>query len=228
MAPGPGSDVVNKLMIESLSRLPISVMNLAPEDLFMWKELASAKLPTKIISTNLVPKDSSVPAPARFAVMEIPGASLGLKKNVPLVFLGLSNPSQVKPNSGFQAIDPLEAVEKVKPEALKKGNILIVLADLPKATAVRLAKAHPEIYAIMMLERTFVDTQPEQVNNAVLVWSVERGRHLGQLSLDFDEAGNITTFRPIKVELNAKVAADQALLKRENEVKAQVPAGAGH
>lgn len=228
MAPGPGSDVVNKLMIESLSRLPISVMNLAPEDLFMWKELASAKLPTKIISTNLVPKDSSVPAPARFAVMEIPGASLGLKKNVPLVFLGLSNPSQVKPNSGFQAIDPLEAVEKVKPEALKKGSTLIVLADVPKSTAIKLANAHPEIYAIMMLERTFVDTQPEQVNNAVLVWSVERGRHLGQLSLEFDESGNVTTFRPIKVELNSKILPDQALLKRENEVKARVPAGAGH
>jgi 2',3'-cyclic-nucleotide 2'-phosphodiesterase (5'-nucleotidase family) len=228
MALGPGSDTVNKLMLDSLTSLPIGVMNLAPEDLFMWKELSAAKLPTKIISTNLTPRDSSVPTPARYAIVEVPGATLGLKKNLRLGFLGLSNPTQIKPNSGFNAADPLEAVAQVKPELLKKTDYLMVLADLPKVTAVRLAKENPEIYAILLLERTYVDTQPEQVNNAVLVWSVERGRQLGQLVMELDERGNIVTFKPNKVELNSTVPTDAALLKRENETKASVPATAGH
>jgi 2',3'-cyclic-nucleotide 2'-phosphodiesterase (5'-nucleotidase family) len=226
---GPGSDIVNELMKQSLDILPIQVMNLGPEDLQMWKELSQLKLKTTaIISTNLSPRDRVLPVPRRYAVVEVPAAKLGLKKNLRLGFLGLTNPVQLKPASPFTAQDPIEAVAKIKPEVLKKADYLIVLAEVPKSTAIRLAQDNPEIYAIMMIERSVIEHTPEQVNNAVLVWSMERGRNLGQLILELDQNGGISVFKPQKVVLDASITEDRALLKRQNEIKAQVPAGAGH
>jgi len=215
-------------MKQSLDLLPMQVMNLASEDLQLWKELSQSNLKTAIISTNVTPREKTLPTPRRYAVIEVPAQKLGLKKNLRLGFLGLANPAQVKPNSPFTAEDPIEAVARIKPEVLKKADYLIVLAEVPKSTAVRLAQAHPEIYAIMMVERSVIDHVPEQVNNAVLVWSMERGRSLGQLILELDQNGSISVFKPQKVALDATIPEDQAFLKRQNELKAQVPDGAGH
>jgi 2',3'-cyclic-nucleotide 2'-phosphodiesterase (5'-nucleotidase family) len=224
---GQWSEPVNQLLTESIASLPLHVMNLGPEDLFMWKQLSAVKTGTaRIVSTNLSPKDSSVPAPERYAVIEVPGDKIGIKKNLRIGFLGLSNPSLTRPNSGFVAADPLEAVARIKPEVIKKADFLVILADLPKVTSIRLAKEHPEIYAIMMVERAYIDPTPEQVNNAVLVWSMERGRYLGQLVFELDADGNVTTFRPTKVPMDANVPTDQALLKRQNELDRKIPSAA--
>jgi len=226
---GPGSDIVNDFMKQSLDYLPIRVMNLGPEDLLVWKELNQSKFKaTTIISTNLTPQDKGVAAPPKHAIVEVPGDKLGLRKNVRIGFLGLTNPALLKPNSPFTAADPIAAVAKVKPEVMKKADFLVVLAEVGKPTAIRLAQAHPEIYAIMMIERAVIEHTPEQVNNAVLVWSMERGRYLGQLVFELDEKGGIAVFKPNRVVLDSTITEDQALLKRQNEIKAQVPAGAGH
>ncbi len=226
---GPGSDTVNEFMKQSLDLLPVQVMNLGPEDLHMWKELSQSKLKaTAIISTNLTPKDGSLPAPRRYAVVQIPADKLRVKKDLRLAFLGLTNPSLLKPNAPFVAQDPVEAVAKIKAEILKKADYLIVLGDVPKPIAIRLAKENPEIYAVMMVERSVIQHTPEQVNNAVLLWSMERGRSLGQLTMELDPNGGISVFKPNMVSLDSTVPGDQALLKRESEIKAQVPATAGH
>jgi len=226
---GPGSDVVNEFMKQSLDVLPVQVMNLGPEDLHLWKDLSQSKFKTtSFVSTNLTPRDPSLPTPQRYAVVDVPAQKLGLKKNLRLAFLGLTNPTQVKPNAPFVAQDPIEAVAKIKPEVLKKADYLIVLAEVPKASAIRLAQDNPEIYAIMMIERSVIEHVPEQVNNAVLLWSMERGRSLGQLVLELDQNGAISVFKPTRVVLDSTMPEDQAFLKREKEIKAQVPAGAGH
>ncbi|HXK58797.1 MAG TPA: hypothetical protein PLP42_02790 [Acidobacteriota bacterium] len=216
-------------MKESLDYLPVSVMNLASEDLLLWKDLSQTRFKsTTIISTNLTPRDKNLPAPPPYAVVEVPGTSLGLRKNVRIGFLGLVSPDLLKPNSPFTAADPLAAVARIKGEVMKKADFLIVLAEVNKPTAIRLAQAHPEIYGIMMVERAFIEHTPEQVNNAVLVWSIERGRYLGQLVLELNERGQIEVFKPERVILDSNVAEDQTLLRRQNEIKAKVPAGAGH
>lgn len=227
---GPGADTVNQLMMESLDRLPLQVMNLAHEDLFLWTKLSKSSFrATKIISTNLTPLNASLPAPERYIVVEIPARELGVRKNVRIGFLGLSDPKYLKPNSGFTAVDPQAAVAAVKSEIAARSDFLVVLGDLPgKVTAIRLAKAHPEIYAILLVERAFIRHAPEQVNNAVLLWSIERGRHLGQLELELDEAGNVTVFKPSEVPMDSSVAEDETFLKRQKEVEKVAPARVGH
>lgn len=223
---GPGSDLVNQLMLESLHTLPIQVMNLAPEDLFMWKELAQKSLKTKIISTNLVPRSKSLSGPATHALVQIPGSGRGLNQDLRVGFLGLSSPDLVKPNSGFSALDPEESVARVKAEILSKVDLLIVLADLPRAVATRLALKHPEIHAIILAEKQFVFHKPEQINNALIVSSIERGRYLGQLELDFDGGPKTKVFKADFIELKTGVPEDPTLLRRQGEISARLPANA--
>jgi len=220
--------VVNQMMIDSLNGLPLKVMNLATEDLHMWKQLAAAKPQTRIISTNLVPKDSTIPAPAPFALIEVPGQILGVKRNVKIGFLGLANPAGIKPKSEFTATDPVEAINKVKPMVAKQADFLVVLGDVPKSVAIRVANAHPEVLAFLMTERAYTLHRAEQVNNAVLLWSVEKGRHLGRLDLELNESGQVTIFKPDQVVLDATVPEDPTLLKRQKEIAAQFPASVGH
>jgi len=216
------------MMIDSLNGLPLKVMNLASEDLHIWKQLAAAKPQTKIISTNLVPKDPSVPSPAPFALVEIPAQTLGIKRNVKIGFFGVANPATIKPKSDFTATDPVEAIAKVKPMLANQADFLVVLGDVPKAVAVRVANAHPEVLAFLMTEKAYTRHNPEQVNNAVLLWSIDKGRNLGRLDLELNESGQVTVFKPSEVVLDATVPENAALLKRQKEIAAQVPASATH
>jgi hypothetical protein len=79
-----------------------------------------------------------------------------------------------------------------------------------------------------MTEKAYTMHRPEQVNNAVLLWSVEKGRHLGRLDLELNESGQVTIFKPDQVVLDATVPEDPVLLKRQKEIAAQVPASVAH
>ncbi len=221
---GPDSGIVNELMLESLSKLPVRVLNLGPQDLFFWKTLSLANLPfTQIISTNLTPRSPSIPIPARYALVEIPAQKLDLKKSVCIGFLGLSRPDQVKPNSGFSALDPMQAVSRVKAEVLKQADFLIILADLSKTTAVRLAAAHPEISAILVAEKHFVFPAPEQVNKAIILSSVERGRYLGQLELQLDRSGQVFASKSDRIELKQGIPEFALWQSRQAQVVSRLP-----
>ncbi|HSR53294.1 MAG TPA: hypothetical protein VLV83_20915, partial [Acidobacteriota bacterium] len=101
---GPGSSLINELMADSLKEFPIAVLNLGSEDLHYWDQLSARQdLPTQIISTNLKPRKASHPAPRRYALVEFEGQRLGLEQNLRIGFLGITDPSRVKPNSGFRA-----------------------------------------------------------------------------------------------------------------------------
>ena len=211
-------------MLESLSKLPVRVLNLGPQDLFFWKELSLARLPsTQIISTNLTPRSPSIPVPSRYALVEIPAHELNLEKSVRIGFLGLSSPNQVKPNSGFSALDPMQAVAGVKSEVMRQADFLIILADLSKPTAVRLAAAHPEISAVLVAEKRFVFPAPEQVNKAIILSSVERGRYLGQLELRLDHSGGVVASESDKIELKQGVPEFPLWQQRQAQVTSRLP-----
>jgi 2',3'-cyclic-nucleotide 2'-phosphodiesterase (5'-nucleotidase family) len=227
--PGPAADAVNKLMLQSLDALPIRVMNLGAQDLYYWKELsahvASKPATTQVISSNLLPKDSGAPAPARYAIVEVPAARIGLKEPLRIGFVGLCDPASVKPNSKFTASDPAQALAVVKPELMKRGaDFVVVLADLPRDAAKRLPLAHPEVLSVLVAEKQFVTYRPEQVNNAVILSSTERGRFLGKLEMELDGSGNVVVFRPNVVELVSGVPEDPTFLALEKRLTARLPA----
>ena len=224
---GAGSSLVNQLMLEGLEAMPIRVLNLAAEDLFFWKELSRAKpASTQVISTNLVPQDRSLPSPPAYAIVEIPAARLNLKRGLRIGFLGLCNPARVKPNSRFSALDPLQAIARVKEEVVPRVDLLIVLADLPRETAKDLARRHPEIDVLILVEKRFVLHKPEKVDSVMILSSVERGRWLGQLVMRFDASGKPLSLDSEFIELKDGVAEEPTLLRRQMEVAAELPPAA--
>ncbi|MBI4444616.1 MAG: hypothetical protein HY645_01800 [Acidobacteria bacterium] len=224
--PGPNADLVNALMMESLSALPLHVLNLAPEDLFYWKTLSQAARRTVIISTNLGPRSKSLPAPAVQTVLEIPGAEMKLSKNIRIGFLGLSSPDSVKPNSGFSALDPDEALDRAKTSLKDRVDFLVLLGAISRGTATKLAIRHPEIRAILLAEKRVIIPTPERVNNAIILPTVDKGQYLGQLSFYFDEGGKIQKVEPDFIELKAGVPENAELLRQQQELSAKLPPGA--
>jgi len=229
--PGPNAEAINGLMKQALAELPVQVFNLGSQDLYWWQRLSSEKLgETQFISTNLVPMRSKLPAPQKYAVLEVPRSSGTSQRGVRIGFLGITDPARVKPNSGFKAIDPLEAVRKIKEEVMDQADFLFLLADtirpqgeIPTDSVIRqLAEEHSEIYVIVTNEKRFILYPPTQINSAVLVSSVERGRYLGQMKLVFDEEGSLQQVSSELVELKEGVSEDAGFLEGEKRVSRQL------
>ena len=227
--PGPRAGAVNRLLLESLDRFPIQVMNLASDDLHFWQTLHQQASRTQVISTNLKPRRPSLPQPKLYAIVEIPAVELGLKKNLRIGFLGVTDPGRVRPNSGMKATDPLAAVESVKKAVLEKegADFLILLTDLPRQSnqiepgslLYQLAQLNPEVAAILNTERRYVLFPPQIVNNAVILSGVERGRHISRLTLSLDESGQVKELDYDTVELKEGVPEDEAWRAKQDTLK---------
>lgn len=225
---GARGSVVNPLMHESLGKIPLQVMNLASGDLAQWKELQKAKPQgTQVISTNLAPRRKGSQAPPPYAIVTIAADQVGLDRDLRIGFLGLIDPTRVRPNSGFRGVDPLAAVDRVKDEVMEQADWLIVLADLPRpkneisADSVfhKLAHRHPEIAAILHTEKRYVLFPPQLVNNAVVLAGVERGRHISRLTFDLDESGKVVEIDHETTELKEGVPEDSFWLSRVQRLK---------
>jgi 2',3'-cyclic-nucleotide 2'-phosphodiesterase (5'-nucleotidase family) len=228
-APGRNAKPINTYLKESLDRIPLKVMNLGVEDLYWWNEISHiSNSPTEFISTNLVPRRSNLATPKRYAIVEYPGKESQTVDPIKIGFLGLVDPQLVKPNSGFRAIDPLEAVRNVKSD-LKNCDFWIVLWDLMRpqrglegSVIEALAEEHEEIYSIITTEKRFVLYEPVQINSAVILSSVERGRYLGRLTFGFNREGEVITVEPEYYEMGEDIPEDQDLAKRARQISRQV------
>jgi hypothetical protein len=229
--PGPHAAAINRLMIDSLSRIPISVLNLGIEDLFWWPDLAEARVPhTRIISTNLVPRRDSLPTPAPYAVITVPIGGQAGGKALRIGFLGLVDPARVKPNSGFRALDPVEAVRRVKEEVVEQSDVLIVLWDtirpqgeIPADSPIRrLAEENDEIRVMITTEQRFFLYDPVRINRALLLSSVERGRYLGELILELGSEGELVALEARFEEMGEGVREDPRLLAEQERLLAQL------
>ncbi len=228
---GPESEAINQFMDRGLDELPIDVLNLAPGDLFRWKSMFGAGgTRTQVVSSNLVPTDPSTAPPKRHAILTIPAAGLGIRHDLRVAFLGLSDPRKVKPNSGFKGVDPEEAVSQVKREITGKYDFIVVLADIARnlgpishdSALYRIARDNPDVYAVLSTEKRYMLHKPEQVNNAILLSSVERGRYLGQLTLSLTEDGAVDAVEPKFIDLSEDVPADPVLLRSQTELEARL------
>jgi 2',3'-cyclic-nucleotide 2'-phosphodiesterase (5'-nucleotidase family) len=230
-SPGPNAEAINAVLKRALVELPVQVSNLGSQDLYWWKELAAEDLgETQFISTNLVPIRSDLPVPPKYRVLEIPITSGGSQHVVRIGFLGIADPARVKPNSGFKGLDPLKAVRDIKEEVMGQADFLFLLVDtirpqgeIPSSSVIRqLAEEHSEIYVIVTTEKRFILYPPTQINSAILVSSVERGRYLGQMKLVFDDTGSLHEISSELVEMKAGVPEDTVFLESEKRISRQL------
>ncbi len=229
-SPGPSAEAVNQLMEESLERIPITAMNLGSDDLYWWPQLSESKaVRDRLISTNLEPREAGIPVPGRFLIKDVPlvGVEGGA---VRIGFLGLVDPMLVKPNSGFRALDPVEAVRAVMPDLRKKADLVILLWDTirpsqqipPNSPIVKLAQSVEGIDLIITTEKRFVRYRPFQVGSSVILSSIERGRYLGDLLVTFDRSRSVKDLRPDFMELKDGVREDPQLRAEQDRVAASI------
>lgn len=203
---GPKASEINEFMKRTIREIPLQVVNLIDSDSHLWADIAAdERLRDRFVSTNLEPKSAGIPAPRRYAVIDVPEAG------VRLGFVGLTDPRRVRPNSPFHALDPGEAIEGIKGEILRSADFLIVLADLDRETVEEIARNHSEVYAVLRVERRFRIDPPHQVGNAVLLSTVERGRHLGRLTLSLDPEGRVSAYEPEYIEMSADISENPEL-----------------
>ncbi len=220
---GPYSDVVNRLMLDSLDSFPVQVLNLSSEDLMFWRKLSEASLAqTQVISTNLIRSNASLPSPKRYAVVQIPADSGKLDTPLKIGFLGLSDPARVKPRSGFRGRDPFEVLAEVVTELSGKVDLIVVLADLPRKVAIEVARRHSEVGAVLVAQRRARVEEAERVNNAIIASSVDRGRSLGKLILNLDQKGKVVGWDSEYVALKEGMTEDPVWLERQARVAKQL------
>ena len=213
---------VNPIMMEGLRRIPVQVFNLTPDDLYLWPELAAEGLPdTRFIATNLVAPPGIEP-PDRFTILEVP-RSVGESGMIRVGFLGLVEPSKIRPSMKFSASDPLEAVTTAKKAVKEKVQCWVIIGDFSEQLAETLAIEHPDVFAVLRMERRFRLYPPKQSGNAVLLSSVERGRYLGRLTLSLDSDGKVTSYEPEFIKLDTKVPEDPEFLRLADETRSQLP-----
>lgn len=217
--PGPDAEVVNSALLKGLELLPVQVMNIGSEDLYMWPKLAASEnLPTHFISSNLRPRSGDRAQPDEFAILTLPAEQTGLSKELHIGFLGIVDPARVKPNSGFRGMDPVQAVAEVMPQIRDQVDFVVVLADYFRMDSLeaesplyQIASQNPEVYALITTERRYILHPPQQINNAVVLSSIERGRQLGRLVFEFDEKGKVESYQADFVDLDASIPDDPQL-----------------
>ncbi|MFH1965425.1 MAG: hypothetical protein ABIJ42_07760 [Acidobacteriota bacterium] len=204
-------------MRDALEAKPVSVFNLASEDLNLIGGLDMGSVEgTAVISTNLIsPVGTGFEHVKRYSVKE---AVLSNGWPIRIGFLGIADPRMVKPNSGFSAKDPLSAIAEVLPEIKDNVDLVVVIGEMTEETADKIAGKFPEVYAVLRSERSFRMTKPRQVSNALIMSSVERGRMLGQLTLSLDSEKKVASYTYKYVDLNQRVKSDPALAARAGEL----------
>lgn len=213
----PLSSRVNSFMREALESEQVDIFNLASEDLNLVKGLSMGDLEaTDVISSNLVP-----PAEGGFDYLKkyfIEERPIGNGDSIRIAFLGIADPRLVKPNSGFTAVEPLDALEPILPKVKKQSDIIMVIGEMSEVTADRIAEAFPEVSVVLRSERSFRLTKPRQVNNAMIMSSVERGRMLGRVSLVLSQEKKVTSYTYKYIDLNNRVSEDSALASKARSV----------
>ena len=223
---GPHAEAVNQQFLKAVETLPLSVLNLGSANLFMWDQIASSQLSEHFISTNLTPFDSSRSTPERYRIVTIPETT-GKSGPLSIGFVGLTSPRSVKPNSGFRGDDPLQALQAIKAEVMEEADFLVVLTDIEQRPGeefhANLARAHPEVSVILAAESVYALHEPEMVNHAIILSSVERGRHLGQLKLTIDGKGKVQEVEPEFIQLDDTRPEDPHFLSIQNTLQRLLP-----
>ena len=120
--------------------------------------------------------------------------------------------------------NPLQTLSAALEKHGSKADYWIILSDLTAAAAKQMAQQHPQVIAVLLMSKTYKLFQPQQVNQAVILHSVERGRYLGKLRLGFNQNGKITSFEPELINLNEEIRDDEKMARRIEELKQRLKA----
>jgi 2',3'-cyclic-nucleotide 2'-phosphodiesterase (5'-nucleotidase family) len=185
----------DETVFKSYDQFPVDVANISSHDLkYISRLLAKSEFTRRaesqpvlkrLVSANTVSDSPDKMSPQPFIVKEIPGRQLNgaATKSVRVAFVGLT---EMEPAAalGFKFIDAVEAGRRAVPEARKRADLIIVLANARTEEAARIAREVPGIDVILASSSQANDlafTPPLTVGQTLIVFTSYETRMLGEL-----------------------------------------------
>jgi 2',3'-cyclic-nucleotide 2'-phosphodiesterase (5'-nucleotidase family) len=212
--------VVNRWMLEGTARSNLDAINLTASDLPVWQEMgdmAAAGVISKellkmpLVSANVSPQLPNFPSVQRYLIKEYtPDSQSG--KNVRIGITGLLyDPEERISRTDFRIEDPQKAVSSVLSEMQGKTDYRIVLTDTDVGKAISMAVLVPGINLISVTHNYAAISEPQQVNDTLVVIPVNEGRILTEVRAAFELAANRAEVQARFVPLDHTVPDDPGM-----------------
>ncbi len=219
-------------MIDILDHLGLQAANLGKNDFnygfdFLLENMQKTQV--KLISTNIVNKESGEPAALPYWIKQFNPTdhnALFGKKAIKVGILGVINPTfefrLEKDKQNMQSLSFIRALQLKLSFLRRQCDVIIVLAALGLDQARNLPKSVNGIDVIISSEfpgalvppQLLKDRQDRQV---ILCSPQDRGKSFDVLTLMLDEKKNIVDFTNLHTPLDTKVKENKAILRLVND-----------
>lgn len=178
-----------ELLVDHWSAEGMDAQAIGDRDLALGREALEAlqkRAKYPFITTNLVDAGSGQPLFKRFEVIEVGQGAAALQVGI----FALVSPRGAGPDatSRLRIEPPLEAMKTALAQAKAAGvDVVIVLSQLSARDESAIAEALPEVQLFLGGDGVGVTPDPEDRGKALAFQASQKGKHLGFLTLGFDD-----------------------------------------
>lgn len=200
--------------VEAMNRLGYDAMALGLKDLSLGEDVLRERMHEAhfpFLSANVRLASTGELFAEPYVVREIGGHRVAI--------VGATEPGTAK---GFQVEDPTEALRRLLPEIASRADIIILVTHTPVSLTRQIIADVPGMDVAVCGGNELLPTG-ERLEDTLLVHADvaspgHAGRQLGLAVVDFDGAGNLTSFQTEIVVLTATIEEDADMLEWVNQV----------
>jgi 2',3'-cyclic-nucleotide 2'-phosphodiesterase (5'-nucleotidase family) len=197
----------DEAVLKSYDQFPVDVANISSHDLRyisllltkpeFARQSESQSILKRLVSANAVSDSPDMISPQPFIIREISSRQMNgaAAKPIRVAFVGLTELVPPAPR-GFKYIDAVEAARRAVPEARKRANLVIVLANARTEEASRVAREVPGIDVILASSSQANDLPfipPITVGQTLIIFTSYETRMLGELRFYCDGQEKFST-----------------------------------
>ncbi|MGB9593000.1 MAG: bifunctional metallophosphatase/5'-nucleotidase [Anaerolineae bacterium] len=220
----PVSDISQgKALTEAMGLMKYDAMAIGERDLAHFPELLDRSREAKFafLSANLVYADSGKPVFTPYIVQDMGGRKVAI---IGLTPADDTFKSFVPPSMNITAKDPLEtAREYVAKARADKVDAVVILSHLGNVMDRKIATEVDGITAIVGGHSYDLLQETLQLNNTVIGQAGYGGEWLGEITVDFDAEGNVTSAKAGVIPLTEEYADDPELAALAARYNAALP-----
>ncbi|GAB4505966.1 MAG: hypothetical protein Kow00123_01040 [Anaerolineales bacterium] len=220
----PVSDISQgKALTEAMGLMGYNAMAIGERDLAHFPELLDRSREAKFafLSANLVYADSGKPVFTPYIVQDVGGRKVAI---IGLTPADDTFKSFVPPSTNITAKDPVEtAREYVAKAHADKVDAVVILSHLGNVMDRKIATEVNGITAIVGGHSYDLLQETLQLNNTVIGQAGYGGEWLGEITVDFDAEGNVTSAKAGVIPLTEDYADDPELAALAARYNAALP-----
>jgi 5'-nucleotidase len=213
-------DFYGELEFEALNAMGTDVLTLGNNEFkatndymaqhYLYARINQAKFPV-LCANVLVAKDGSyLPNVKPYIVLNVRGIKIGV--------LGVSanRIREYQQAKGFTVLDQIETAKNIYPKVAAQSDLVLALTHIGYLNDRKLAKAVPQLAAIVGGDSHTLITKPETVGKVPIVQAGAYGKYMGRLDLYFVNRGKglvLRHFRGRVYWLNKTIKKDPKIME---------------